>query len=392
MATCFEYYADLAEKLDARQYEPVDLGMDGFECALRREPLGVVGLITPWNYPLLMSTWKVAPALAAGNAAVLKPSEAASLTSIELAAIAHDVGLPAGAFNVVTGLGRDAGAPLSSHPGVAKIAFTGSTATGRHVYLAAAQNLRPAVMELGGKSALIVFEDADVEKAVEWAMFGVFWTNGQICSSTSRLLVHEAIAPAFNARLKTRAESIKIGDPFAPGCRLGPLVNDLQYEKVKGYVRAGLEDGATLLTGGQRPAHLPRGYFLQPTVFTDVSTENRIWREEIFGPVLASRTFATEAEAIALANGSEFGLAAGIISADAARCRRVQEALQVGICWINCSQPCFCQAPWGGVKNSGFGRELGPFGFEGFLSVKQITTYTSPDKWDWYPDTPASRL
>ncbi|KAL6772369.1 ALDH10 [Auxenochlorella protothecoides x Auxenochlorella symbiontica] len=321
VATCFDYYADLAAALDARQYEPVDLGAEGFECALRRDPLGVVALITPWNYPLLMSTWKVAPALAAGNAAVLKPSEAASLTSLELAGIAAGAGLPPGALNVVTGLGPDAGAPLSADPRVAKVAFTGSTGTGRAVYLAAARNLRPAVMELGGKSALIVFDDADVARAVEWAMFGVFWTNGQICSSTSRLLVQRGIAPAFYKQLKRRTESIKISDPLVPGCRLGPLVNELQYKKVVGYVEAGKADGATLLTGGRRPPHMPKGYYLEPTVFIDCKPEHRIWREEIFGPVLASATFETEAEAIALANGSEFGLAAGVISSDLERCR-----------------------------------------------------------------------
>lgn len=186
--------------------------------------------------------------------------------------------------------------------------------------------------------------------------------------------------------------SPQISDPFEPGCRLGPLVNEQQYHKVLSYVRAGLDGGATLLTGGRRPPHLKSGYFLEPTVFVDVAPANAIWREEIFGPVLSCQTFKTENEAIALANGSEFGLGAGVISKDLARCRRVQEALQVGICWINCSQPCFCQAPWGGVKNSGFGRELGPFGFEAFLSVKQVTSYTSNDKWDWYPDNPPAKM
>lgn len=390
VAGCFEYYAGLAEALDGRQGEAVDLGSDDFSCQLRREPLGVVALITPWNYPLLMVAWKVAPALAAGNCCVVKPSELASLTTLELAGIAAEAGLPPGVLNVITGLGGDAGAPLSAHPRVAKVAFTGSTATGKRVYAAAAGNLRPATMELGGKSALIVFDDADVDKAVEWCMFGVFWTCGQICSSTSRLLVQESVAPAFYAQLKKRAESIKLGDPLSPDCRLGPVVSQSQYSKVMSYIASGKAEGARLLTGGGRPPQQAKGFYVQPTVFTDVQPGMRIWKEEIFGPVLAARTFRTEEEAVALANGSEFGLGAGVISADPERCRRVSEALEVGICWVNCSQPCFCQAPWGGVKDSGFGRELGTFGLNSFLSVKQITTYTSDATWDWFPQRPPS--
>lgn len=393
VAGCFEYYAGLAEELDARQGEAVALPMEEFRCALRREPLGVVGLISSFNYPLLLMTWKVAPALAAGNACVIKPSEVASLTALELGAIAQEVGLPAGALNVVTGTGAYVGAPLSAHPALAKVAFTGSTATGRRVYAAAASNLRPATMELGGKSSLIVFEDAEVDKAVEWAMFGCFWTNGQICSSTSRLLVHESIAPAFCAQLKRRAESIKVCDPLVEDCRLGPLVSEAQYQKVLAFVESGKAEGALLLTGGRRPPRLPRGYFLEPTVFTDVTPSMRIWNEEIFGPVLSVATFSSEAEAVARANDTRYGLGAAVIGADVARCARVAAALEAGIVWVNCSQPCFCQAPWGGTKDSGFGRELGPFGLEAFLSVKQVTTYVSEKKWDWYPErSPSPRL
>ncbi|KIZ01547.1 hypothetical protein MNEG_6416 [Monoraphidium neglectum] len=390
VAGCFEYYAGLAEKLDARQYSPIDVGMDEFSVKVRREPLGVVGLVTPWNYPLLMAAWKVAPALAAGCCCVLKPSEVASVTCLELAGLASDAGLPPGVLNVVTGLGQEAGAPLCSHPGVAKLAFTGSTATGRSVALAAATNLRPATCELGGKSALIIFEDADLDKAVEWVMFGAFWTNGQICSSTSRILVHSSIAADFYGKLKARAQSIRVGDPLEPGCRLGPVVSEAQYRRVSSYVQAGIDDGATLLTGGKRPAVCPRGFYLEPTVFINVRPHMRIWKEEIFGPVLSVSTFETEAEAVESANDSEFGLAGAVISADEERCKRVAEALEAGIVWVNCSQPCFCQAPWGGIKNSGFGRELGEWGLENYLSVKQVTTYVSPNPWDWY--SPPSKL
>ncbi|MEW5312888.1 MAG: hypothetical protein WDW38_004486 [Sanguina aurantia] len=390
VATCFDYYADLAEKLDERQNSPIDVGHADFNVKVRKEALGVVALITPWNYPLLMATWKLAPALAAGNCCILKPSEMASLTCLELAALAQEVGLPAGALSVITGLGVEAGAALSGHPGIAKIAFTGSTATGRAVSHAATQNLRPASMELGGKSALIVFDDADIDKAVEWAMFGSFWTNGQICSATSRLMVHAAIYEDFLARLKTRAESIRIGDPMEAGCRMGPVVNKSQFERVLNYIKIGTEEGGRLVTGGGRPSHLTAGYFIAPTVLADVTPSMTVWREEIFGPVLSVCSFTTEEEAVRLANDSEFGLAGAVISADAARCQRVAESLECGIVWINCSQPCFCMAPWGGIKNSGHGRELGEWGLNNFLSVKQITTYVSSETWDWY--SPPSKL
>eukprot|EP00775_Hariotina_reticulata_P006856 gene6856-7072_t len=372
VSSCFDYYAGLAEKLDERQYSPIDVGMEEFTVKVRWEPLGVVALITPWNYPLLMATWKVAPALAAGNCCVLKPSEMASVTCLELAQLAADAGVPPGVLNVITGLGADAGAPLSCHPAVAKVAFTGSTVTGKRVAMAAISNLRPATMELGGKSCLIIFDDAQLDKAVEWVMFGAFWTNGQICSSTSRVLIHERVAEEFYERLKARAQSINIGDPLQPGCRMGPVVNAAQYQRVQGFVQAGIDDGAVLLTGGRRPPSCHKGYFLEPTVFIKVQPHMRIWKEEIFGPVLSVSTFSTEGQAIALANDTEFGLAGAVISADEARCKRVSEALECGIVWINCSQPCFCQAPWGGNKNSGFGRELGEWGLENFLSVKQV--------------------
>ncbi|DBA85159.1 TPA: hypothetical protein ACH3X2_005875 [Trebouxia sp. C0005] len=236
VAGCFEYYAELAEKLDKRQGEPLQLPMDEFKGKIRREPLGVVGLITPWNYPMLMAAWKVAPALAAGNCCVLKPSEVCSLTCLEMAAIMHEVKLPPGVFNIITGTGVLAGAPLSSDKRLAKVAFTGSVASGRKVNACAASNGIPTTMELGGKSALLVFDDADVEKAVEWCMFGVFWTNGQICSSTSRLLVQESIAPAFYEQLKKRAESIKQCDPLTEDCRMGPVVNQDQYDKIMGFI------------------------------------------------------------------------------------------------------------------------------------------------------------
>ncbi|KAG5536803.1 hypothetical protein RHGRI_024288 [Rhododendron griersonianum] len=225
VAGCFEYYADLAEGLDAKQKAPVSLPMETFKCHVLKEPIGVVGLITPWNYPLLMATWKVAPALAAGCAAILKPSELASVTCLELAEVCKEVGLPPGVLNILTGLGPEAGAPLASHPHVDKIAFTGSTATGSKIMTAAAQIVKPVTLELGGKSPILVFEDVDLDKAAEWTIFGVFWTNGQICSATSRLLVQESIATEFLDRLVKWCKNIKISDPMEEGCRLGPVVS-----------------------------------------------------------------------------------------------------------------------------------------------------------------------
>ncbi|CAK9330175.1 unnamed protein product [Citrullus colocynthis] len=384
VAGCFEYYADLAEGLDAKQKAPVSLPMDTFKSYVLKEPIGVVGLITPWNYPLLMSTWKVAPALAAGCAAILKPSELASVTSLELGEICKDVGLPSGILNILTGFGPEAGAPLASHPHVDKIAFTGSGATGSKIMTAAAQLVKPVTMELGGKSPIVVFDDVDLDKAAEWTAFGCFWTNGQICSATSRLLVHENIADEFLDRLVKWCQNIKISDPLEEGCRLGPVVSAGQYEKILKFVSTAEHEGAKILYGGVRPKHLKKGYFVEPAIITNVTTSMQIWKEEVFGPVLCVKTFSSEDEAIELANDTIYGLGAAVISNDLERCDRVAKALQAGIVWVNCSQPCFTQAPWGGNKRSGFGRELGEWGLDNYLTVKQVTQYISDEPWGWY--------
>ncbi|KAL7607246.1 hypothetical protein Lser_V15G17183 [Lactuca serriola] len=389
VAGCFEYNADLAEALDAKQNAPIDLPMDTFKCHVIREPIGVVGLITPWNYPLLMATWKIAPALAAGCAAILKPSELASVTCLELGEICREIGLPPGILNILTGLGPEAGAPLASHPDVDKIAFTGSSATGSKIMTAAAQNVKPVTLELGGKSPIVVFDDVDIDKAVEWTLFGCFWTNGQICSATSRLIVHESIAKEFLEKLVKWAKNIKISDPLEEGCRLGPVVSGGQYEKILKFVETAKSEGATISFGGKRPEHLKTGFFIEPTIISDVTTSMQIWREEVFGPVLCVKSFKTEEEAIELANDTHYGLGSAVISNDLDRCDRVTRAFEAGIVWVNCSQPCFSQAPWGGKKRSGFGRELGEWGLENYLSVKQVTRYISDDAWGWYtPPTP----
>lgn len=384
VAGCFKYYAELAEALDAKQRIPISIPMESFKTHVLKEPIGVVALITPWNYPLLMAAWKVAPALAAGCTAILKPSELASVTCLELAEVCRDVALPPGVLNILTGLGPEAGAPLASHPHVDKIAFTGSTATGIKIMTTAAQTIKPISLELGGKSPILVFEDVDLDNAIEWTLYGCFPNNGQICSATSRLLVHENIAAKFVEKLVQWSKSIKISDPLEEGCRLGAIVSEGQYEKILNFISTAKSEGATILYGGVRPQHLKKGFFIEPTIITDVSTSMQIWREEVFGPVLCVKTFATEEEAIQLANDTHYGLGAAVVSNDLERCERLTKVLQAGVVWVNCSQPCFDQAPWGGIKHSGIGRELGEWGLENYLTVKQVTQYTSDKQWGWY--------
>jgi betaine-aldehyde dehydrogenase len=379
---CFSYYAELAEELDGSQEEPLSLPDPRFRSWVRREPVGVAAQIIPWNYPLLMAAWKVAPALAAGATCVLKPSELTPLSALELGAVAQEVELPPGVLNIVTGTGPSTGEPLSRHPGVDKVAFTGSVPTGVRVMTAAAQDIKNVSLELGGKSPFIVFDDADVERAVEWVMFGIFWNQGQVCSATSRLLVARGIADRLCSRLAEEAPRIRIGDGLEPGTLLGPLVSRGQHDKVMAAIAAATREGATLLTGGHIPRE--RGYFVEPTVFVDPPLTSQLWREEIFGPVLAVRRFDDEDEAIRLANDTRFGLAAAVMSADGKRSMRVARSLRAGVVWIDCSQPTFSQAPWGGMKHSGVGRELGRWGLDSYLEVKQITAYTSDQPWGWY--------
>ncbi len=382
-AYCFNLYATYAEDLDARQGETIAVPDERFETRMQYVPAGVAGLIVPWNYPLLMASWKVAPAIAAGCTMVLKPSEFTSLTAIELGRIATAAGLPDGVLNVVTGYGHEAGARLAEHPDVRKLAFTGSIPTGVKVALAAARDIKSVSLELGGKSPIIVFDDADLEQVVEWVMFGIFWNQGQVCSATSRLIVQRGIAPRLIERLVEEAKKIKIGDGMGEGVLLGPLVSKLQYDKVMGFIADGKRE-AKLACGGARPPGFNAGYFVQPTIFTDVPASARIWKEEIFGPVLAVAGFTTEAEALHLANDSEFGLAAAVMSADLDRAQRVAGELEAGVVWINCSQPNFLEPPWGGMKKSGVGRELGLWGLNNFLEPKQITRYTTTKPWGWY--------
>lgn len=383
-AGCFDFYAGLAEQLDNDPEEPIALADARFTSKAVREPIGVAGAIIPWNYPLLMAAWKVAPALAAGCTVVLKPAEVTSLTALELAAVADEAGLPPGVLNIVTGAGSVAGQALIDHKAVDKLAFTGSGPVGSKIMAAAARDIKRVSLELGGKSPFVVFDDADIDEAVEWIMFGIFWNQGQVCSATSRVLVQERIYDRLLSRLIEETKKIMIGNGLEEGVLLGPLVSRHQYEQVLRAIEAAKAAGATIACGGKRPEGFDRGYYLEPTILTDVPLESDAWREEIFGPVLCIRPFSTEDEAIELANDSRFGLAAAVMSKDDVRAERVAAAFRAGIVWINCSQPTFTEAPWGGYKESGIGRELGRWGLENYLETKQITRFAAGEKWGWY--------
>lgn len=368
----FDYYASVAEAMDASQDSPVALPSADFSARLRREPCGVVGLIVPWNFPMVTTAWKLAPALAAGCCVVLKPSEVTPLAELQLARIIAEAGLPAGVFNLVCGTGLEVGAPLATDRRVAKISFTGSNAVGVQVMQRAAETIKGVSLELGGKSSLLVLADADLDLAVELACGGGFFNAGQMCSATSRVLVADSLADEFLHRVQARAEGIRVADPFADDVEMGALINRTQYQRVLGHIQRGVTDGARLLCGGERPADLPKGFFIRPTVFTDVPLNSALWNEEIFGPVLCVRRVTSQAEAIALANDSDFGLVASVVSASHETAERVANALQAGLVWINAPQVIFPQAAWGGYKQSSLGRELGPWGLAAFQEIKHV--------------------
>lgn len=365
----FAYYADLAEQLPGKNRE-VPLAAPGFTARTRLEPVGVVGLIVPWNFPLVTSAWKLAPALAAGCTVVLKPSEVTPLIEQAYGQIADTLGLPAGVLNIVNGK-AETGAALSGHNGLDKLSFTGSNGVGSQVMRAAAAQCRPVTLELGGKSAIVVFDDCDVDQAVEWIVAGITWNAGQMCSATSRLLVQDGIADTLLPRLQAALEQMNVGNPLVEDVAMGPLTSQAQWLKVASYFAIAREEGLHCLTGGQV---LDReGWFVSPTLYSDVPEGSRLWNEEIFGPVLCARRFATEAQAIALANDSRFGLVATVCSADLDRAERVADALEVGHVWINSVQAVFVETSWGGTKGSGIGRELGPWGLSAYQSVKHVT-------------------
>ena len=381
-ANCFEFYGGLATKIHG---ETVSVPANSMSFVVR-EPLGVCGQIIPWNFPLLMSAWKLAPALAAGCTVILKPSELTPLTALELAGLIHEAGLPPGVVNIVTGPGAGAGEELAQNKLCDKVAFTGGTLTGRKILEGASSNLKKVTLELGGKNPNIVFADCDLEAAIDGALFGAFANQGEVCSAGSRLLVDKSIHKSMVAGMLAKIERIKLGHGLTPGVKMGPLISKAQLEKVQNYIQIGIQEGATLLCGGKRPegATFAKGNFLLPTIFDKVTPKMRIAREEIFGPVLSIITFETEEEAIHIANDTDYGLAAGVWSKNIFRAMRVVRSLRAGITWINTYHPTFNELPWGGYKQSGWGRELGIHGIDAYLETKQININLDEAPIGWY--------
>jgi betaine-aldehyde dehydrogenase len=381
VATCFEYYGGLATKLHG---EVLTVPDNALSLAIK-EPIGVAGQIIPWNYPLLMAAWKLAPAICAGCSMVIKPAEQTPLTLLELARHFDEVGLPKGVVNVVTGLGETAGAPLSVHPLVDKLAFTGSVEVGKKIMRAAADSLKKVSLELGGKSPNIFFADADFEAAVDGALFGVFINQGEVCSAGSRVLVQRPIYKRMLDAMVEKAKSIKLGPGLERDTKMGPLVSKEQWQRVRRYQEIGRGEAKVATGGGAASvAGCEGGYFVEPTIFYDVDNSARIAREEIFGPVMSVIPFDDEAEALRLANDSHYGLAAAVWSRDIFKCLRMVRRLQAGIVWVNHMQPTYVEAPWGGYKMSGIGRELGPWGAEEYLQVKQVHINLGEQPIGWY--------
>jgi betaine-aldehyde dehydrogenase len=381
-AACFRYYAGMATKPTGQS---IDVPAPSVTTVVR-EPIGVCGQIVPWNYPLLMAAWKLAPALIAGNTCVLKPSEYTPLTAIKLAEILQELDLPEGVVNIVLGGGVNVGQPIAESMLVDKIAFTGSVKTGKVIAQAALTNLKKVTLELGGKSPMIVFADSDLDTAVDYALFAIFCNAGQVCSAGSRMLIEDSMYPAFVKKMTERAKQISVGAGHLEDTEMGPLVSEQQLQRVLEYIDIGKKEGAKLECGGERlkGAKFGEGYFVSPTIFSEVKQDMRIVQEEIFGPVVVVQSFSSEEQAIELANGTPFGLAGGVFTNDVTRAHRVVKALRAGITWVNGYHSTFNECPWGGYKQSGWGRELGTFGLEAYTEVKQININLDPQPVGWF--------
>ncbi|KAF2483903.1 aldehyde dehydrogenase-like protein [Neohortaea acidophila] len=365
-----KYYAGWADKI---QGQVIDTSPAKLAYTIR-EPIGVCGQIIPWNYPLAMAAWKLGPAIATGNTVVLKAAEQTPLSILVFANLVKEAGFPPGVINILNGRGKVAGAAMALHPGIDKIAFTGSTATGKEIMKMAALTMKNITLETGGKSPLLVFDDADLEQAVKWSHLGIMSNQGQICTATSRILVQEGIYDKFiEAFKKCILETSKVGDPFKDDTYQGPQVTKAQYERVLSYVEAGKKDGATLAMGGEAYKDVGgKGFFVSPTVFTNVTDSMRIFREEVFGPFVVVVSFKTEEEALALANDTTYGLGSAVFTKDVVRAHRIARKIEAGMVWINSSQDCDYRIPFGGVKQSGIGRELGEAGLDAYTNKKAV--------------------
>src|SRR5712692_10516846 len=383
VAENFEYFAGWSTKIEG---ETIPVPGNMFNYTLR-EPVGVCGQIIPWNFPLLMAAWKLAPALAAGNTIVLKPAEQTPVTAMELGKLIQEAGFPEGVVNIVPGFGETAGAALASHPGIDKVAFTGSTEVGKLIAKAAAENLTKVSLELGGKAPNVIFADADLDQAVNGAMMGIFFNQGQVCCAGSRLFVEEKMKDEFLARFKEKAEKVKVGDPMDQATLMGPQVSMEQLNKIKSYVGIAREEGATVLTGGQAPqleGALQNGYFFQPTIFSDVNNSMRVAQEEIFGPVSSVITFDNDDDLIRQANETMYGLSAGIWTRDITRAHRFAKAVKAGVVWINTYNMFNAASPFGGYKQSGYGREMGKHALELYTQVKSVWVDLSGKPIGWF--------
>ncbi len=379
VATCFEYYGGLATKISGH-VNPVP---DNALSLSLREPIGVAAQIIPWNYPLLMAAWKLAPAIAAGCTCILKPAEQTPLTALAFAHFLAEAGLPPGVVNIITGFGETVGAPLVRHLDVNKVAFTGSASVGKAIVKMAADTVKRVTLELGGKSPNIFFADADFEAAIDGALFGVFINQGEVCSAGSRILVQKPIYSKFVEAMSAKAKTIRLGAPLDRETKMGPLVSKDQFDRVRSFQELGKKEGK-LASGGGRAAGFAKGFYVEPTIFYDVDNSARIAQEEIFGPVAAVIPFENEADAIRIANATPYGLAAAVWSRDIFKAFRVVKALRVGIVWVNHMQPTYVEAPWGGYKQSGFGRELGQWGIEEYLETKQVHINLNEQPIGWY--------